>query len=294
MALWQSEHVIEKLRHLWPDHRFSIKKITTQGDEVLDVPLARIGGRGLFVKEIESALISGEIDLAVHSLKDMPSQIASGLELAAIGEREDARDVLVSRDNLSLAQLPPGARIGTSSPRRAAQLLAYRPDLQLVNMRGNLDTRLRKARSEDYEGAILAAAGLIRMGWAGYISEYIPMDVCLPAIGQGALAIETRAGDEDVERLVAPLDHKETRAAVVAERALMRALGGGCQAPVGAYGLAQGNVLELRGVVASLDGERVLRERIAGSAGQAEQLGQELANILLSLGAAEILEAAKG
>ncbi len=290
MALWQTNYIIEKLRHSWPEYEFSVKKIKTQGDEVLDVPLAKIGSQGLFVKEIENALFAGDIDLAVHSLKDMPSQITPGLTLAAITEREDPRDALVSRDNLPLARLPTGARIGTSSPRRSSQLLAFRPDLQLVDMRGNLDTRLRKARSVDYDGAVLAAAGLKRMGWADQIAEYIPLEICLPAIGQGALAIETRADDAETRALVAPLDDAATRAAVAAERAFMRALGGGCQAPVGALGQVAHGQLHLEAVVASLDGRRVLRERVSGPPELADELGCDLALALISLGAGEILD----
>lgn len=293
MALWQTEHVIDKLHNLWPECQFTIKKIKTQGDEVLDVPLAKIGGRGLFVNEIEAFLAAGEIDLAVHSLKDMPSKTTAGLVLAAITEREDPRDALVSRDNVPLAGLPSGARIGTSSPRRASQLLAFRPDLQLVNMRGNLDTRLRKAKSDAYEGAILAVAGLKRMGWDDQICESIPIEVCVPAIGQGALAIEARESDVQTRALVAPLDDFATRVGVTAERAFMYALGGGCQAPVGALGQLIGAELQLQGVVASLDGKRVLRERVAGSPEHAEQLGRDLAAIMLSLGAGEILDASR-
>ncbi len=256
--------------------------------------MAKIGTQGVFVKEIENALFAGDIDLAVHSLKDMPSQITPGLTLAAITEREDPRDALISRDNLPLDKLPAGARIGTSSPRRASQLLAHRPDLLLVNMRGNLDTRLRKARSVHYDGAILAAAGLKRMGWADQITEYIPFEVCLPAVGQGALAIETRENDEETKKLVAPLNDRATNAAVTAERAFMRALDGGCQAPVGALGQIVNGELHLEGVVASLDGQRVVRERISGPPERADQLGCDLALVAISLGAGEILDSSRG
>lgn len=293
LALLQTNSVVERLRRLWPKYEFRIKIIKTRGDEVVHVPLAKIGSQGVFVKEIETALLAGEIDLAVHSLKDMPSQITPGLTLVAILEREDVRDVLVSRDNVPLERLPSGARIGTSSPRRAAQLLAFRADLRLIDMRGNLDTRLRKARSAEYDGAILAAAGLKRMGWTDQISEFISTDICLPAVGQGALAVEVRAADERIRELALPLDHPETRAAVIAERSFMRALGGGCQAPVGALGRVVDGVLRLEGVVARLDGSLVLRECLSGSPEMAEQMGCDLAMALIARGAGEILDNVK-
>ncbi|MBI4319169.1 MAG: hydroxymethylbilane synthase [Chloroflexi bacterium] len=294
LALWQTEHVIEQLRRVWPDRQFTIEKIKTEGDQVLDVPLASIGSRGLFVKEIENALISGRVDLAVHSLKDLPSQLTPGLTLAAISKREDVRDVLVSRDNQTLDELPPGAHVGTSSPRRAAQIMAYRPDLQVINLRGNLDTRLRKATTAQYDAVVVAAAGVIRLGLQERITQYLPMSICVPAIGQGALAIEARAEDEELILLVAPLDDADVRASVTAERSFMRALGGGCQAPAGAYGRAEGQRLEIEAVVATPDGTRVMRERLAGARDDAERIGQELALSMLQKGAAEILAGSKG
>lgn len=294
LALWQTEHIANKLRTLWPDCEFVIKKIKTQGDRVLDVPLAKVGSQGLFVKEIENALLSGEIDLGVHSLKDMPSQLTAGLEFGAISQREDPRDVLVSRLGVTLAALPPGARVGTSSPRRSAQLLALRPDLTIADLRGNLDTRLRKAMAEDYDAMVLAAAGIKRLGFQDRIVEYLPLDRCLPAVGQGALAVEIRQGDSRIARLVGPLDASDVHVAVTAERAFMRALGGGCQAPVGSYGLVQDGELWLRGVVAALDGRRVVRVELRGDAAEPELLGARLANVAISQGAKEILEEAKG
>lgn len=294
LALWQTEHVVNRLRAFWPNREFDITRIKTQGDQVLDVPLAKIGGQGVFVKELENALLAGEIDLAVHSLKDMPSQITPGLEFGAISEREDPRDVLVSRLNLPLAQLPPGAKVGTSSPRRSAQVLAARPDLQMVDLRGNLDTRLRKALTEDYDAMILAAAGIIRLGFQDRVVEYLPFEVCLPAVGQGALAIEIRRGDEETAGLVQRLDNPEARAAVTAERAFMRALEGGCQAPVGAYGTSVDGRLWLRGAVVALDGGRVIREELKGSSAEAERIGEQLAEKAISQGAREILEEARG
>lgn len=286
--------MIEQLRRVWPDRQFTIEKIKTEGDQVLDVPLASIGSRGLFVKEIENALISGRVDLAVHSLKDLPSQLTPGLTLAAISKREDVRDVLVSRDNQTLDEIPPGAHVGTSSPRRAAQIMAYRPDLQVINLRGNLDTRLRKATTAQYDAVVVAAAGVIRLGLQERITQYLPMSICVPAIGQGALAIEARAEDEELILLVAPLDDADVRASVTAERSFMRALGGGCQAPAGAYGRAEGQRLEIEAVVATPDGTRVMRERLAGARDDAERIGQELALSMLQKGAAEILAGSKG
>lgn len=285
--------MVSRLRQYWPDREFAITKIKTQGDQVLDVPLAKIGGRGLFVKEIENALLDGEIDLAVHSLKDMPSQITPGLEFGAISDREDPRDVLVSRLNLPLTQLPRGARVGTSSPRRSAQILAARPDLRMVDLRGNLDTRLRKALTEDYDAMILAAAGILRLGFPERIVERIPFDVCLPAVGQGALAIEIRQGDTETAALVHPLDNSDVHTAVTAERAFMRALGGGCQAPVGGYAVADEGRLWLRGVVAALDGSRQIREELRGNLIEPELLGETLAEVAIARGATEILDAAR-
>jgi hydroxymethylbilane synthase len=223
----------------------------------------------------------------------MPSKLEERYYLAAITEREDPRDVLISRDGLSLTDLPTGARLGTSSPRRASQLLAYRPDLVLIDMRGNLDTRLRKSKSPDYDGAVLAAAGLRRIGWSDQITEYIPFEINLPAVGQGALAIEVRADDDVTRSLLAPLNDANTRAAVTAERAFMSTLGGGCQAPVGALGEIQDDSLQLRGVVAQLDGKRLIRQTVAGQPSEAEELGRRLAETMLALGAGEILAEAK-
>lgn len=294
MALWQTEHIVNRLRESCPDREFVIQRIKTQGDRVPDVPLAKIGSPGLFVKEIESALLEGKIDLAVHSLKDMPSKLTPGLEFGAIAEREDPRDVLVSRLGLPLSGLPNGARVGTSSPRRSAQLLALRPDLKMVDARGNLDTRLRKALTADYDAMVLAAAGIIRLGLQERIVEYLPLSGCLPAVGQGALAVEIRQGDGEIAALVSRLDNRAVRAGVTAERAFMRALEGGCQAPVGAYGVVERGKLWLRGAVAALDGSRVIRVELRGDAAQAELLGARLAEMAIERGAREILEAARG
>lgn len=294
LALWQTEYVIRRLQQLRPDLTFTMKRIKTEGDQSPDVPLAAVGSRGVFVKEIEAALLAGEIDLAVHSLKDLPSQTTAGLTLAAIPEREDARDVFISRHGCRLLDLPQGARVGTSSPRRAAQVLALRPDLQIVNLRGNVDTRLRKAETDAYDGVVVAAAGLRRLGYEDRVTEYLSFEVCLPAPGQGALAVETRAGDEEIVELASPLDDAATRQAVAAERALILALGGGCQTPIGAYAYVRESTLELAGVVASPDGRRIIRGRVIGDSADPLALGRELAGRLIANGAVDIIESTKG
>lgn len=285
---------MQQLRQLRPGRSFALELIRTEGDEVSNVPLAQFGSRGVFVKEIEAALLAGQVDLAVHSLKDLPSQSDAGLVLAAVGEREDVRDVLVSRHNLPLAGLPPGALIGTSSPRRAAQIKAFRRDFVTADLRGNLDTRLRKAARGDYDGVVLAAAGIHRLGMQDRITEYLPVAVSVPAAGQGVLAVETREGDEEIISLVQDLDCAPVRQAITAERAFTRALGGGCQAPAGVYAEDRQGVLHVIGAVVSLDGERVLRAAVTGPDTAAVALGEALAADLLAQGAAAILDAARG
>lgn len=285
---------MQQLRQLRPGRSFALELIRTEGDEVSNVPLAQFGSRGVFVKEIEAALLAGQVDLAVHSLKDLPSQTDAGLVLAAVGEREDVRDVLVSRHNLPLAGLPPGALIGTSSPRRAAQIKAFRRDFVTADLRGNLDTRLRKAARGDYDGVVLAAAGIHRLGMQDRITEYLPVAVSVPAAGQGVLAVEAREGDEEIISLVQELDCAPVRQAITAERAFTRALGGGCQAPAGVYAEDRQAVLHVVGVVVSLDGERVLRASVTGPDTAAVALGEALAADLLAQGAAAILDAARG
>lgn len=284
LALWQTNWVVQKLAALNPGIEIVIQTITTKGDTQTDVPLPQIGDKGLFAREIEAALLAGTIHLAVHSLKDLPTESPipnlQSLTLAAITEREDARDVLISRLNLGLDDLPRGARVGTSSLRRAAQLRAHRPDMQIVNLRGNVDTRLRKAESDAYDAIVLAAAGVLRLGYAERIVEFLPLDIMLPAPGQGALAIQARADDAATIRLIAPLDHAPTRAATTAERAFLHALGGGCQIPVAAYGETRGSTLHLRGLIASVDGARVRRGEVSGDMLQAEALGEKLATML--------------
>lgn len=289
LARWQTDWVVTRLKALVPDREFVVQVIKTVGDAVTDRPLAQIGGRGVFTKEIETALLAGEIDLAVHSLKDLPTELPAGLTIGAITERGEVRDALVSRLGCGWRDLPPGARVGTSSLRRAAQLRAGRPDLQIVDLRGNVDTRLRKAMTDAYDAIVLAAAGLIRLGLSDRITEYLPLAVMLPAVGQGALAVEVRASDREIGGLVLRLDHAPTRAATTAERAFLRALGGGCQVPVAAYGEVSGGTLHLRGLIASPDGRRVIRGETTGEARQAVPVGSELAGRLLAEGGQELL-----
>lgn len=280
LAQWQTHHIISALNLLQPDLQVEIRIIKTEGDRDQVRPLAELGGLGVFTKAIEDALLAHEIDLAVHSLKDLPTEIANGLTIAAIPERQDPRDCLVSRHKVGLFQLPPGALIGTSSARRAAQVLALRPDIHLVPLRGNVDTRLRKAQSEEYDAVILAAAGITRLGKAGEITEYLPLDQILPDPGQGALAVQIRCGDTRLESLVAKLDHPATRAAVTAERSFLRGLGGGCRMPIGAHGEIRDGQLLLRGVWASDNGSRMRRGEIAGDPTEADALGRALAERL--------------
>ncbi|MBI5956708.1 MAG: hydroxymethylbilane synthase [Chloroflexi bacterium] len=280
LARGQTYWVAARLMELVPGLEVIIRTIKTSGDALLDVPLAKIGDKGLFTREIESALLAGQIDVAVHSLKDLPTELSAGLIIGAVTEREDVRDALVSRLGCDLDGLPPGARVGTSSLRRAAQLLAYRPDLQILNIRGNVDTRLRKAATEEYDAVVLAVAGLRRLGLEAQITEYLPLEIMLPAVGQGALAVEARQEEAETQHLVALLDHAPTRAATTAERVFLRALGGGCRVPIAAYGEVAGDTLRLRGLVASEDGRRVVRGEVIGLVGQAGVVGERLARQL--------------
>lgn len=289
LALWQTNWVKEQLSKLYPQYKFRVIEMKTQGDKILDVALAKIGDKGLFTKELETAMLTGEIDLAVHSMKDMPTQLPEGLVIGAICEREEAGDVLIGRTAKSLDQLPQGAKVGTSSLRRRAQLLKYRPDLQIEDLRGNLNTRMKKLESQGLDAIVLAAAGVIRMGWSDQISERISMKVSLPAVGQGSVGIEIRENDEEVANLIKALEHRESALAIIAERAMLRKLEGGCQIPIGALGQVEGDKLKLEGVVASLDGTKVLRTSVEGKVSEAEALGLDLANELLGMGAQEIL-----
>lgn len=289
LALRQAGLVSEGLSRRWPDLQVIIIPIKTSGDKFLDVVLSQVGGKGLFVKEIEEALLDSRIDLAVHSLKDLPVELAPGLREGAVMRREDPLDALVARNSLPFTELPRGARIGTSSLRRQVQLLHRRPDLQIVPLRGNVQTRLKKLETLNLEAVVLAAAGLIRLGLQDRITERLQPDLCLPAIGQGALAIEIRKDDQQVAELVETLNHHETRQATMAERAFLRRLGGSCVTPIAAFGQIEGKALVLTGMVASLDGKRLIRQAIRGEASAPEQMGQALAEGLLAAGADEIL-----
>lgn len=291
LALTQTRWVIAQLKQIRPDTDFVIKEFVTKGDRILDVTLSKVGGKGLFVKEIEQALLEGEADFAVHSMKDMPAILPEGLTIGAIPVREDARDVLISKNGASIEELPEGAIIGTSSLRRQAQLLHYRPDLQIETLRGNIDTRLRKLDSGNYDAIILAAAGLIRMGWSSRVNQYLPEDICLPAVGQGALAIECRADDTEMLELIRQLHHHETALVTMAERAFLHRLEGGCQVPIAAYAEVDGSRIRLTGLVATPDGSRVVKDFAAGTHPKA--LGEELAEQLIAKGAGEILSNVK-
>jgi hydroxymethylbilane synthase len=290
LALWQAEWVKSSLQQLHPDLQVELTKIQTEGDRILDVPLAKIGGKGLFVKEIEEALLDGRIDLAVHSMKDVPTLLPPGLELRCITERADPRDCLVlATPTKSLAALPQGARIGTSSLRRRAQLLHKRPDLRISDMRGNVDTRLRKMQEESLDGIVLAAAGLKRLGYEERIGLYLEPTDCLPAIAQGALGLECRIDDEATHALVAPLHHPATATAVTAERAFLARLEGGCQVPIAGFAQLVDDRLELTGLVARIDGSEILKDSLTCPADEAAEAGTALADILLRCGADRIL-----
>jgi hydroxymethylbilane synthase len=285
LALWQARWVSAQLAAR--GHECRIEIIKTTGDKITDVPLAKVGTKGLFTKEIEEALLDGRADLAVHSLKDLPTELPEGLVLAAVPEREDPRDAVVGK---RLADLPPGAKVGTSSLRRAAQLRKLRPDLSVESVRGNLDTRLRKLDEGQYDAILLAAAGLKRLGWGDRIAEILSTDVMCSAVGQGALAIETRAGGTGFQACLL-LDHPATHAAVSAERGVLGALGGGCQVPIGAHATVHDGVLRILGVVASPDGSELVRAESEGAASEAESIGRALGAELLARGARAILEA---
>jgi hydroxymethylbilane synthase len=288
LALWQANWVKGRLESRGESCRIEI--IKTTGDKVTDVPLAQVGAKGMFTKEIEEALADGRIDLAVHSLKDLPTELPSGLVIAAIPERADARDALVGR---RLAELGSGARVGTSSLRRVAQLRAARPELVIEPVRGNLDTRLRKLSEGQHDALVLAAAGLTRLGWQERISEYLEPDVMCPAVGQGALAIETREAGA-ARDICVRLEDAASRVAVDAERAVLAHLGGGCQVPIGAHARIRGGVLDLIGVVAAPDGSRVVRRATSGPAADGVRSGHELGSQLLAGGGREILDAVYG
>ena len=289
LALWQAEYVKARLEQAHPGLKVSLVPMVSRGDKLLDAPLAKIGGKGLFVKELETALLENEADIAVHSMKDVPMDFPEGLGLFCICEREDPRDAFVSNTYDSLDALPPGSVVGTSSLRRQAQLLARRPDLKIHFLRGNVNTRLAKLDAGEYDAIILAAAGLKRLEMAHRITAFIEPEQSLPANGQGAVGIECRLDDHELHALLAPLEHAETRIRVLTERAMNRALQGGCQVPIGAYALVQGNEVWLRGLVGSPDGARVIRDEIRGPLADGEALGEALARRLLADGADTIL-----
>lgn len=291
LALWQSNHIAALLREKYPECEVVLKKIVTKGDRILDVPLAQIGGKGLFTKEIETELADGTIDLAVHSLKDMPTVLPEGLCLTAITERANVGDAFVSNKYASFEELPLGAVIGTSSLRRKAQLLAARPDLQIMDLRGNVDTRLRKLDEGLYDAIILAAAGLERLGHGDCITALIPPDVCLPAVGQGALAIEARTTDDEVRSMLEFLNDLPTKQSTDAERAFLGLLEGGCQVPIGVHADVAGEQIKIEAIIAALDGSTVLRDTITGKAEDAVALGQQLGKKMLAAGGQEILAA---
>lgn len=287
LALWQAEWVRDRLKSIYPDTEFILVPMKTKGDKILDVPLAKIGDKGLFTKELEYGLLEGKIDLAVHSLKDMPTLLPSGLEIAACCEREEPRDVFLSKDGTSLADLPQGSIIGTSSLRRKAQLHHYRPDLAFADLRGNLQTRWRKLEESQMAGIVLAAAGVKRLGWEERITEIIPEEIMLSAVGQGSIAIEIASEREDIRPIVKALSHPETELAVRSERVLMRRLEGGCQIPIGGFAIVQEGEVFLKGMVASLDGQRVLKASATGQ--DPEKVGNLVAEKLIAQGALEIL-----
>ncbi|MBI5809943.1 MAG: hydroxymethylbilane synthase [Deltaproteobacteria bacterium] len=290
LALWQANWVKSEIESRNPGMRAVLEKIKTTGDKILDVPLAKVGGKGLFVKEIEEALLDGRIDLAVHSMKDVPTVLPERLHLRAITKREDPRDAVISRGNVKLLSLLKGARIGTSSLRRQAQLLRVRPDFQILQLRGNLDTRMRKLDDGLFDAIILAGAGVKRLGWQERITELLSTEISLPAIGQGALGIETRKDDKEINGLTAFFDHPETSFAVRSERALLKRLDGGCQVPIAAYGELNGDTLKLTGLVASVDGKTLVKDVKTGHKAEAEAIGRALAERLLEMGAWDILK----
>jgi hydroxymethylbilane synthase len=290
LALWQAEWVRSALNQKFPGQSAELVTIKTKGDKILDVPLAEVGGKGLFVKEIEQALLDKRIDIAVHSMKDMPAEIPEGLCIGAIPQREAAADVLISQSGKRFNELRRGAVIGTSSLRRAAQLRHARHDLEIVPLRGNLDTRLKKLQTNDLDAVVLAAAGIIRLRLEHRITQYLDADIMLPAVGQGALCIEIRHSDPQIESIVAALDHPESRTVVLGERAFLNRLGGSCQVPIAGHGEIKDGTFHLTGLVADLDGSHMFKLKLSGPAASSQSIGIDLAERLLSRGADRILD----
>ncbi len=295
LALWQANWVKEQLEQRYDDLDVRLIKIKTQGDKILDVPLAMVGGKGLFVKEIQEAMLRGEVDIAVHSMKDVPTFFPDGTALRCITEREDPRDILVLKEDYeTFSDIRVNGRIGTSSLRRKAQLLNLRPDLQMIDIRGNVETRLRKLKEDDLDAVVLAAAGMHRLGFSAQISAYLDPQVCLPAIGQGALGLESRIDDDRTNSLIDFFNHPPTASAVKAERAVLATLEGGCQVPIAAYGTVSGDRLELTALVSDVEGKRLLKKTAACRVDQAEATGVAVAKELLAEGAGEILNEVYG
>ncbi len=294
LALWQANHVREALLARHPELDVELLTMTTQGDKILDTPLAKVGGKGLFVKELETGMLEGRADLAVHSMKDVPVEFPEGLCLAAVLPREDPRDVLISNTSSSIDQLPQGARVGTSSLRRQSQLRARRPDLRILDLRGNVNTRLSRLDNGEYDAIMLAAAGVKRMGWDARITEFLPPEQFLPAIGQGAIGIEIRTDDARLHELVVGLNDAQTATRIAAERALNKALQGGCQVPIAGYSEISHGVILLRALVGRPDGTELVQGVISGKPEDAEELGRVLAKDLLSRGAKQILDEVYG
>jgi hydroxymethylbilane synthase len=290
LALAQTNSVVENLKKIAPDMQSEIMVIKTSGDIMQDVSLMQIGGQGAFVKEIEEALLDGRIDLAVHSMKDVPGETPDGLTFAAIMKREDVRDVLVSRGRIKMEFMPKGAKLGTGSLRRGAQIKAILPDIQIVPLRGNIDTRLKKIETEDLTGVILAAAGMKRLGYVEAISQFLPVELMLPAVGQGAIGLQMRQTDSELLKVLSKLNHEPTAAEVTAERSYLRALGGGCRLPIAAYGLIEKQRLTLEGLVAAPNGTTVIRDKVWGEIDEAEELGKKLASMIMEKGGRKLLD----
>ena len=291
LAVWQAEHIKGLLEKAFPGLTCSLVKMVTKGDKMLDVPLAQVGGKGLFVSEIEAALLRGECDLAVHSMKDLPAELHDGLTLGAIPSREDPRDALICRDwSLELKSLPQGACIGTSSLRRSSLIRAFRPDLTTVPSRGNVQTRLRKLDEGQFDAIILAMAGLKRLGLVKRVTEILPPDICLPAIGQGALAVECRESDKEVREILQKLHDADTAVAIQGERAFLTRVEGSCQIPVACHGTLSDKILNLSGLICSLDGSKCIRKDIQGNPAEAKEMGNQLAEEILAAGGEEILQ----